>query len=106
MKRDAKKKRDPTAKRKKPISVIPSNVPFKEAIIQEAKELKEKEIERKRLLKCLLSGQIKMDAIVKEKPVFKLNSKKKQIKIKKSVTSLSTVTLLTNKSNNEAMQCD
>lgn len=110
LKKQAKKNRDPNAKRKKPVAVIPSNVPFKEKIIQEAKEQKEREVERKKLLKGVLSGQIKMDAIIKDKPLVKLNSKKKPIRMKwvsASASSAATAaTPSTSKQTEETMQCD
>ena len=118
LKKQAKKSRDPNAKRKKPIAVIPSNVPFKEKIIQEVKEMRERESERKKLLKSVLSGKIKMDAIIKERPVVKLNSKKKPIRMKwpaavsstaASTTSSPTTaapTPSTSKQPEETMQCD
>lgn len=109
LKRQAKKNRDPTAKKKKSTGLIPSNVPFKDKILQEAKELKDKEIERKKLLKGVLNGKIKMDAIINEKPIFKLNSKKKPIKLKKSINSKvndSTGESSKQTNNDESMQCD
>lgn len=117
LKKQAKKARDPNAKRKKPVAVIPSNVPFKEKIIQEVKEMREREAERKKLLKSVLSGKIKMDAIIKERPLVKLNSKKKPIRMKWPAAAASTATSTastatsnptpsTSKQPEETMQCD
>lgn len=106
LKKQAKKNRDPNAKRKKPVAVIPSNVPFKEKIIQEVKEMRERETERKKLLKSVLSGQVKMDTIIRERPVVKLNSKKKPIRVKWTTPATSTATPSTSKQAEETMQCD
>lgn len=109
LKKQAKKNRDPNAKKKKPVAVIPSNVPFKEKIIQEVKEQKEREIERKKLLKSVLSGKIKMDVIMKEKPIVKLNSKKKPIRVKwttPSSTATADTPSTSKQTAEESMQCD
>lgn len=99
LKKEAKKNRDPNVKRKKPIAVIPGNVPFKDQIIQEAKEMKQKELERKKLLKSILRGDTDIKTVINEKPQFKLNKKKKPIKLKKAASSTTTTKV-------ESMQCD
>lgn len=100
MKRQAKKNRDPTAKRKKPMSIIPGNVPFKDKIIQEAKETMERENERKKLLKSILRGDTDIKSIINDKTSIKLNAKKRPIKLKKPTASTSSTTT------DETMQCD
>lgn len=110
LKKQAKKNRDPNAKKKKPVAVIPSNVPFKDKIIEEVKQMREREAERKKLLKSVLNGKIKMDAIIKDRPLVKLNSKKKPIRVKwpaaSSTATSSTPAASTSKQAEETMQCD
>ena len=66
-KKDAKKARSSGIfKRKDKALGIPSNVPFKEQIIQEAKQMKDRVKERKKLLKGLLKGDAKMTKLCNE----------------------------------------
>lgn len=81
---------------------IPNTVPFKDQIIQEAKQLKQHEQERKRLLKGMLKGTISMSQLACDN---KPKTKPKKTNKKKSTSTASTVEP-TSSAKTESMQCD